>query len=124
MKYLRTISAILLALVIGFVGLRLLYSDLGPGETITQRLYITEAVYFTAGLAIGLTSPNKWWLAGLAAWGGVLLAVASLFNPVRDTWLTLIFLIASLLPSFVGGYTGSFIGKRHLWQRLWRKKQH
>jgi len=89
----------------------------------THRLYVTEAVYFAAGLTIGLIKPGKWWLAGLTAWGGVLLAVAALFNPVLDSWLIFIFLIASLLPSFVGGYTGSFIGKRRLWQRLWRRKQ-
>jgi hypothetical protein len=56
----RTVLAAVLALVLGFVGLSLLFSDLGPGETIVRRTAVTALFYALAGLLIGLASRGSW----------------------------------------------------------------
>ncbi len=120
MKILRIVISIIIALGVGFIGLSLLFSDLGPAETIQQRLYITEGIYFAAGLAVGLITPEWWWLAGITAWGGVLLAIGGLFGGT-DIRLALIFGVASLIPTFLGGFLGAQIRKRRLVQRLFHR---
>jgi hypothetical protein len=69
-----------LALVLGFFGLSLLFSDLGPGESWTDRLAITAAFYVASGLVIGYLNPKLWMIAGLTAWGAVLLGIVGLIN--------------------------------------------
>lgn len=69
-----------LAIGLGFVGLSLLFSDLGPGESGLGRILLTGAFFFFSGLVIGYVAPRRWWLAGLTAWGGVLLGAAGLVS--------------------------------------------
>jgi hypothetical protein len=73
------VSAVL-ALALGFFGLSLLFSDLGPGETWASRLTITAVFYFVSGLVVGYVNPKLWMIAGIIAWGSVLLGIVGLIN--------------------------------------------
>ncbi|MDI1241242.1 MAG: hypothetical protein PSX80_04910, partial [bacterium] len=72
MTHLQTPSAVLLALILGFFGLSLVFSDLGPNESWQIRLSIGVVYFFLCGLGFGFAFPNVWPLAALIAWGGLL----------------------------------------------------
>ena len=57
----------LIAIAVGFFGLGLLFSDLGPGETLLGRSLTALLLFFFSGLAIGFLTPGLWPLAGLVA---------------------------------------------------------
>lgn len=120
-KLLRFVPSILIALALGLVGLSLLFSDLGPGETITVRLYTAEALYFVSGLIIGFINSDMWWLAGITAWGGTFLGIAGLLGGGEEIWLAPVFIIALLLPAFFGGYIGALTNKKRYLQRLFHR---
>ena len=121
-KVLRLILSILIALALGLLGLSLLFSDLGPGETIAGRLYTAEALYFISGLFIGFINSDMWWLGGITAWGGLFLGIAGLFGGGEEIWLAPVFIIASLLPALLGSYIGSLINKKRYLQRLFHRR--
>ncbi len=106
MKVTRLVLAIVIAFVVGFFGLSLLFSDLGPGETFTSRVIIAIVAYFITGLAIGWLVPRAWLIAALAAWGSALLGI---FTLLTNTLGALVTLLASLAPALVGGALGAAI---------------
>lgn len=113
-----------LALALGFVGLSLLFSDLGPDESAIARFATTTLFYLLAGLIIGLLYPPAWWLAALVAWGGWLLAIGGLLamvpamlsgeeSPPLNAVLGIVVLL--VLPvglALVGGYLGRSVRRR------------
>ena len=121
-KLLRFVPSILIALALGLVGLSLLFSDLGPGETIAVRLYTAEALYFISRLIIGFINSDMWWLAGITAWGGTFLGIDGLLGGGEEIWLAPVFIIASLLPTLLDGYIGALINKKRYLQRLFHRK--
>lgn len=62
-----------LALILGVVGLVLVFSDSGPNESWLGRVLIAALLFFLCGLGIGFFNPRRWIIAGLTAWGGVLM---------------------------------------------------
>ncbi len=68
------------ALALGFVGLSFLFSDLGPGETWAGRFIGLTVLYLGSGLVIGYVNPKLWMIAGLTAWGALLLGIVGLIN--------------------------------------------
>ena len=80
MDLLKAFISGLFALVIGLFGLSLLFSDLGPGETWANRVIMLVALYAVSGLIIGYINPKLWMIAGLTAWGTVLLGIVGLIN--------------------------------------------
>lgn len=79
-----TISG-MFALLLGFFGLSLLFSDLGPGETWVGRFVALAVLYVVSGLIIGYVNPKLWMLAGLTAWGAVLIGIVALMNVLIPT---------------------------------------
>jgi hypothetical protein len=99
---------VLLAIVIGgyvgFVGLSALFSDLGPGESQLSRDLETVAIFGVGGFTVGLLTRSRWYLAGLVAWGGVLLGLGSLLSgSLQGLWSYGAF---SIVCSLGGGYLG------------------
>lgn len=101
------------ALVIGFFGLSLFFSDLGPGETFFSRFVTAVILYFVVGLIIGFFNPKVWMLAGLVSWGAVMLGLIGLARQV-DVGLSLLMVVLSLGPSLFGGFLASYASKKLL----------
>jgi hypothetical protein len=99
---LRILAVAVLALALGFVGLSLLFSDLGPGEGIGQRTALTAGVYALAGLLVGLLSRGSWPLVALTAWAAALLLPVALANgpPLEVARL----LLATVGAALLGGW--------------------
>ena len=101
------------ALVVGFFGLSLFFSDLGPGETLFSRSVTAVILYFAVGLIIGFFNPKVWILAGLVSWGGVILGVLGLARG-EDAGLSLLMVVLSLGPSLLGGFLASYASTKLL----------
>lgn len=101
----------MLALIGGFFGLSLFFSDLGPGETMLSRFITAGILFFLTGLVTGYFNPHIWMLAGLVGWGGVLLGVSGLIRR-EEILLSLSMLLISLGPAFLGGFLGSFFSRK------------
>ena len=112
----------LAALVLGFVGVSLLFSDLGPGETMASRLFTAVIFFLVTSFAVSYFNPWHWWLGGLVSWGGVLLGVGGLIR--GPTIETLLYLLPSVAPSFVGAYLGGIVGEKRLVGRLFQRIFH
>lgn len=107
---LRTVLVALLALVLGFAGLSLLFSDLGPDETIGQRTAATALFYALAGLLVGVLSRGSWPLVALTTWAALLLLPVALANgpPVEVAQL----LLATLGAALTGGGLAALLRRR------------
>ncbi|MBK9155459.1 MAG: hypothetical protein IPM25_14825 [Chloracidobacterium sp.] len=69
----RSAFAVAIAIVLGFGGLVLTFSDLGPGESWPLRITVAAAFFFISGAFVGLIQPKAWPIALLTAWGAVLM---------------------------------------------------
>ncbi|HEY3081302.1 MAG TPA: hypothetical protein VGM69_15520 [Chloroflexota bacterium] len=103
-------TAAVVALALGFAGLSLLFSDLGPGEGIGERTAITAGFYALAGLLVGVLSPGSWPLVALTAWAAVLLLPVALVNgpPLEVAQL----LLATLGAALIGGWLAARLSRR------------
>ena len=103
------------AVAVGFFGLSLFFSDLGPAETWLGRFAIAAALFFITGFGIGYFNPGVWLLSALAGWGGTMFGVSGLASPQRLSVAPALLLV-SLGAPLLGGYLGS-----RLWLRLSRR---
>lgn len=117
------VFVVLLALLLGLVGLVFVFSD--PAEGWLLRVVITTAYFFLTSAAIGYAHPSRWPIAMLTAWGGVLmggfliiLALArygsDAFSAIEPPYITsgLIMLFGSLGTAFFGGLLGKSLRKQ------------
>lgn len=117
--------SVIFALLFGVFGLSMVFSDLGPGEAWWERVLVATFFFFFCGLAVGWFNPRFWIIAGLSAWGGILmggLLILASFSkygtaafgvqepPYISAGLMVLFL--PLTFSLVGGYVGKLIGQR------------
>lgn len=115
-----------LALLFGFFGLALVFSDLGPGESWVVRILVATLFFLISGALIGFLNPNLWMISGLTAWGGLLIGGFITWGAIRrydrgdaasaqeptNISAGLIMLFLPLTLSLIGGYIGGYIGKR------------
>ena len=111
-KVLKVIGLVALSIVFGIFGFVLLYSDLGPGESLVGRLLMTALAFLVAGVIIGYLDRATWLLAGLTGWGGVLLAMQNTLNRGSHPMWTLVLLLVSPGAAFLGGYLGRLLGSK------------
>jgi hypothetical protein len=78
----QAIAALTVAGVTGFISLVLLFSDPPPGGA-AQQFATAFVAIFVGGLFIGFLYPERWWIAGLTAWGGFLLSAPLLVVPLQ-----------------------------------------
>ena len=115
---------VMLALLLGFVGLVLVFSDVGSKETWVLRVAIVTTFFFFAGAAIGFIYPEGWPIAILASWGAVLLGGfivlmalarygAQAFSAVEPPYLTsgLTILFGPLLLTAIGALIGKSLSR-------------
>ena len=116
-----------LALLLGFVGLGLVFSDAGPNEGWAARVAIAAVFFFLTGAGLAYAHPARWPIALLAAWGGVLMRGfiilmafvrfgAEAFAASEPPYITsgLIILFGSLGLTFAGALLGKFVGERRV----------
>ena len=105
--WLRAIGGVIVGLALGFVGLSLLFSDLGPGESNLERIVATAAVFAVGGLIVGLIVGKRlWYLSAICSWGGVLIGAVTARLGVDRVFL---FLALPLAVSLIGGYTSVWL---------------
>jgi len=114
----------ILSLLLGFFGLALVFSDLGPDEEWLGRAFVAVIFFFLCGLIIGFFDPERWIIAGLSAWGGILMggfivlvsigrygsaAFDAQEPPYILAGLTMLFIPLGL--SLIGGYIGKLLNQ-------------
>jgi uncharacterized protein YacL len=121
-KTLKYPLAALFALLLGFIGLSLVFSDLNQGESLATRI-LTAALFFSiSGVGIGLLIPKAWMVSALVAWGAILMGGfitltalrkygSSAFGTEEPPYISsgLIVLILPVTVSLIGGYFGKQI---------------
>ena len=113
MEWLKTAAAVVagvvVALVTGFVGLAAFFSDLGPSETEAKRIAFVVATYAVGCGLVGALLPRAWYVALIAAWGPLFLAVPELISGPASglsTW-NLAELVLVPAAALVFGYVGA-----------------
>ena len=118
---LRWAIVVIVALVVGVVGLNAVFSDIRVGETRAFRLVSSILVLVCGGLVIGALLRSRWYLSVLAAWGpllwGALMVWATLLatederRPGSWTFIALCIVVAPAL-TLLGGFLGHWIAAR------------
>ncbi len=116
--------SVALALLLGVFGLALVFSDLGSSEAWQERVFVATLFFFLCGLGIGFFNPELWIIAGLSAWGGilmggfiVLMAIArygsAAFDAQEPPYISagLIMLFIPLGLTLIGGYIGRLLSQ-------------
>lgn len=99
----RLVAGLVLALVLGLIGLSLLFSDLARGESSDFRILSAAAWFLASGFCVSLVAGlGAWAVSGFAAWGGILLAAVNLDR----TRTVLIYGVLPLVLSLFGGWIG------------------
>jgi peptidoglycan/LPS O-acetylase OafA/YrhL len=116
---LKNLAFAILALVLGIIGLSMVFSNLGPSESETGRVITAAIFFFLCGLGIGYFNPRAWIISGLSAWGsisfGLLMVLSAIgkygnnaFAAQKPPYIS-VGLVILLLPvslSLLGGYIG------------------
>ena len=114
----RLFLAVFAALLLGLAVLPLVFSDVGPEESVPLRFAITFAVFLVAGFVVGFIARNRWPIAGLAAWvpilmGSLMLSVKLTKGTTPPFWSAIAgFLIVAPVTSLLGGFLGNKLAKR------------
>lgn len=77
-RALTVVLAVIIALMVGVIGLWAVFSDIGPRDSIATRWLITGLVYAAGAMAVGFLVPRRWYLALLTAWGPLVLGLIGL----------------------------------------------
>lgn len=120
-KFLKGALVAAIVLLAGLIGLALVFTDVGPSDTLVGRTMAGALFFVLAGLLLGLMNPRGrvWLLSGLAAWGmaalGVVGVAASISDPASgDLGLALAFVAGPLICALIGGFVGSRLARARL----------
>jgi hypothetical protein len=95
------------AVLLGFLGLPLFFAD---GPSLSERFVVAAIAYPLFGFVTGYFNTRAWMIAGLAAWGPMLLGILSLISQLSVLALGLLLLPLGLV--LLGGYVGSRFRRR------------
>ncbi len=111
----RTAIGVVVAVVVGIVGLPFVFGDPGLQEALVQRLAIAASIFFLGGVLVGGLAPHRWAVAGLCAWtpfgmGLVMLVSKLTLHGEMPTWSAVgLLLLAPLAVAMLGGYAGRWL---------------
>jgi hypothetical protein len=107
------------AFILGVVGLSLVFSGVGSGESATGRIIVSAVFFLICGLGIGYFDPRAWIISGLSAWGSTLVGAFLVFAAIRKygtnafaaqeppyVSVGLVLLLVPLSLALLGGYIG------------------
>lgn len=127
MKYLKSLGFSFLALILGVIGLSLVFSDLSHEESMATRIVIATLFFFFSGVVIGFFNPAWWMTSGITAWGGVLMGGVITLSAIRRYGMEafgsqepphissgLIMLFFPITFSLTGGYIGRLFGQMRM----------
>ena len=102
----------LVAIVSGFVGFSIFFSDPSAFDGLRIRLWIAAVMSLGVGFVLGIAAPAKWWLLALVSGWGVITAglMGILMNEDRAPLILSIPLVCTL----AGAYSGAAVGRRRL----------
>ena len=116
---LKTLASAALAFIIGVIGVSLVFSDVGAGESATIRIIVAAILFLLCGLGIGYFNPRAWIISGLSAWGSTLFGAFLTFVAIRkygsDAFAAqeppyisagLVMLLVPSCLALLGGYIG------------------
>lgn len=116
---------VIVALLLGFVGLYFIFSDLSSSENWINRVLIAAIFFLLSGLVIGGFNPKAWFLSGLTAWGslimGAILTISAIgkygsdaFSAQEPPYISagLVFLFIPLAIAVIGGYLGKLLSEK------------
>jgi hypothetical protein len=119
------------ALILGFIGLSLVFSDIGAGESAASRIFVAASFFFLGGVGIGYFNSRAWIISGLTAWGSILfgafLTLASIRKYGRDAFTVqeppylsagLVILFVPLSLALLGGYIGKSLNNKRAGQTV------
>ena len=115
-KVKRILTLAFFSFLLGIPGFGMALGDIGNGRTIIDWILLGAGYFFFAGFLLGLVDPYDWYLAGLAAWGPLIISAAILilniqrqpFNPMS----LLLPIALSLVGSLIGSVARAKIGAR------------
>jgi peptidoglycan/LPS O-acetylase OafA/YrhL len=121
----RNLASLLASLALGVIGLNLVFSDLGAGESSINRIFVSAVFFFLCGIGIGYFNPRGWVISGLCAWGSTLFGTLIVMNAIRKyggnalsaqepPYISsgLIILLVPLSLALLGGYVGRNLSRR------------
>lgn len=122
---LKNLVFLVIALLLGFVGLYFIFSDLSSSEIWINRILTAAVFFFLSGLVIGGFNPKAWFLSGLTAWGGLLMGIiitlraigkygSDAFGAQEPPYISagLVFLFIPLAIALVGGNIGKLLSEK------------
>jgi type VI protein secretion system component VasK len=122
---LKTLAIAALAVILGVIGLSLVFSDVGAGESATSRIIFAAIFFLLCGLGIGYFNPRAWIISGLSAWGSTLFGAFLTFVAIRrygsnafaaqePPYISagLVILLVPLCLALLGGYIGRRLNGR------------
>lgn len=122
---LKNLVFAVIALLLGFVGLNFIFSDLSSSEAWINRTLTAAVFFFFSGLVIGGFNPQAWFLSGLTAWGGLLMGAIITLNAVgkygsnafgaqEPPYISagLVFLFVPLAVALFGGWLGKLLNEK------------
>ena len=72
------VLAVLVALLVGVIGLWSVLADSGPKESRTMRWLMTGVISALGATTVGALVPRRWYLAVITAWGPLFLGAMGL----------------------------------------------
>jgi hypothetical protein len=109
----KVLLGVLLAVLVGTIGLWAVFSDLHHGEAAVMRFVTVGFIYIVGAAAIGALIPRWWFVAGLSAWGPFLMGlgglVSKILHPGPVPYWSFIALSMVVIPAsaLVFGYVGA-----------------
>ncbi len=114
MRVLKWLAFGLISAVLGLFSMGLIFlPDLAPGESIYGRLLAALIFFIVSGFIVGWVNPEAWGMAGIMAWGGMLMGVSMLLSREGSLIEGIMLLTLPVLVSLAAGYAG-FLARHKL----------
>jgi hypothetical protein len=120
MKWLMQLAGVAFILLANLLGLAAVFSDLGRGESMTQRFLPIAGIYAIGGLAIGFLFEKQWYRSMHLCWGLAIFVVPILLMRILDGgvylyWKLFLYPVV-VVPgvALTSGFMGALLKRRKL----------
>lgn len=106
-KVKRILTLAFFSFLLGIPGFGMALGYVGEGQTIMDWIVLGAGYFLFAGILLGLADPNYWYLAGMVAWGPLVISAAILILDINRQPFTPMSIILPLALSLLGSFLGS-----------------